>query len=257
MTEPAALRAHGVCATLGGVRVLEQISVEAQFGSVLAILGPNGAGKTTLLRAFAGLLEHAGRVELSDVDRASLSRRELGQRLALVPQRSALSARLPVYTVVSHGRYAHRGGLARVSAQDRRAIDSAMARADVAHLAARVLPELSHGEQRRVLLARALATEARVLLLDEPTAALDIAHALALFATLRDLARDGHCIIAVLHQLDDALRFTDQALLLQGGKQIALDRTPAVVTADNVRRVYGVELVAGGALGFRLTEPSA
>jgi iron complex transport system ATP-binding protein len=250
MADEKALVARNVTVTLGNRRVLDDISLEADFGSVLAVLGPNGAGKTTLLKAAAGMLEHGGRVELCGADTARMSPRERGMRLAFVPQRSQLNARLPVYTIVSHGRYAHRGGLARLSAHDRQAIVSAMARADVTELAARELPELSHGEQRRVLLARALATEARVLLLDEPTASLDIAHALALFATLRALAQDGYCVVMVLHQLDDALRFTDRALLLQQGRLIACGSTHSVITPDHVRRVYGVQLLQNSALGF-------
>ena len=208
--------------------MLHDVTFHADYGSVLAILGPNGAGKSTLLRALAGLLAYEGAIALDGAELSGLSRREIGRRIAFVPQRTQLTSRLPVWTVVSHGRYAHRGGLAQLSARDERAIESAMLRADVAHLAAREFPQLSAGEQRRVLLARALATEARVLLLDEPTASLDIPHALSLFETLRGLAESGHCVVIVLHQLDDALRFTDRALLLQR-------RTPARVRSQRRR----------------------
>jgi iron complex transport system ATP-binding protein len=234
--------------------VVENISLAADFGTMLAILGPNGAGKTTLLRACAGLLPYEGTIALSGVDLGQLTPRELGRRMALVPQRSLLAARLPVHALVAHGRYAHRDALAQLTDRDRYAIDAAMKRADVAHLATRLLPELSYGEQRRVLLARALATEAKVLLLDEPTSALDVAHVLALFSTLRRLADDGHCVVIVLHQLDDALRFSDRALLLDRGRAVASGTAESVITVQNVLRVYGVELVPGGALGFRPAE---
>jgi iron complex transport system ATP-binding protein len=247
-----ALHARDVAVVLGGRRALDGVAFDAEFGTITALLGPNGAGKTTLLRALAGLAAHDGRIELCGTPIAELDARERSRRLAYVPQRSLLTSRLPVHTVVGHGRFAHRGGLARLSHEDRRAIDTAMARADVTHLAGREFPELSHGEQRRVLLARALATEARVLLLDEPTASLDIPHALSLLTTLRALAQDGHCIVAAVHQLDDALRFTDRALLLHEGRQAAFGPSRLVISAENVERVYGVQLVAGGALGFRL-----
>jgi iron complex transport system ATP-binding protein len=256
MADPA-LAARDVSAVLGRTRVLHDLTFHAEYGSVLAILGPNGAGKSTLLRALAGLLGYEGTIALEGAELARLSRRELGRRVAFVPQRTQLTSRLPVWTVVSHGRYAHRGGLARLDARDERAIESAMLRADVAQLSAREFPELSHGEQRRVLLARALATEARVLLLDEPTASLDIPHALSLFRTLRGLADGGHCIVIVLHQLDDALRFTDRALLLQRGRGVAFDRSAVVITPDHVRSAYGVELVERGGLGFRLSGDGA
>lgn len=255
MPSAPALSARDVAVALSGKTLLENIELEADFGSITAVLGPNGAGKTTLLKTLAGLLEHRGRVELCGKRLSLLSPRERGRALALVPQRSLLTARLTVYSAVSHGRYAHHGG--RLSSRDRQVIESAMARADVSGLAARELPELSYGEQRRVLLARALATEARVLLLDEPTASLDIAHALSLFSTLRALTNEGFCVVMVLHQLDDALRHTDRAVLLQRGRLAAIGPTAQVLTPQNVRDVYGVELVQGEALGFRLIETRA
>jgi iron complex transport system ATP-binding protein len=251
MAEPKALVARGVSVSISGKVLIDAIDFEADFHAVSAVLGPNGAGKTTLLKTLAGLIRHQGRVELRGRLVSQLSPRELARALAFVPQRSQLSARLPVYSVVSHGRYAHSTGLSRLSTQDRRAIDGAMALADVTELAARELPELSHGEQRRVLLARALATEARVLLLDEPSASLDIAHSLSLYATLRKLASDGYCVVLVLHQLDDALHFTDRSLLLRAGRMVASGATRDVLSPAHVRQVYGVELVPGGALGFR------
>src|SRR5262249_2292834 len=148
-----ALDARGVTAALGRTRVLNDVTFRAEYGAVLAILGPNGAGKSTLLRAIAGLIPYQGAIALDGAEISRLERRELGRRIAFVPQRTRLASRLPVWTVVSHGRYAHRGGLAQLSARDERAIESAMLRADVAQLAAREFPELSHGEQRRVLLA--------------------------------------------------------------------------------------------------------
>jgi iron complex transport system ATP-binding protein len=252
-----ALDARGVCAAAGKSRVLHDVTFHADYGAVLAILGPNGAGKSTLLRALAGLSPYEGSIALDGGELSALTRREIGRRIAFVPQRTQLTSRLPVWTVVSHGRYAHRGGLAQLSARDERAIESAMQRADVTHLATREFPQLSAGEQRRVLLARALATEARVLLLDEPTASLDIPHALSLFETLRVLAESGHCVVIVLHQLDDALRFTDRALLLQSGRALAFDRSAEVITPAHVRSAYGVELIEHGGLAFRLGRSGA
>jgi iron complex transport system ATP-binding protein len=159
---------------------------------------------------------------------------------------------MTVRKVVDQGRYAHRGGLAAPSATDRRAADDAMARVNVTALVDRHFPELSYGEQRRVLLARALATEAPLLLLDEPTASLDVRHVLTLHRTLRSLAVEGRAVVIVLHDLDEARLVSDRALLLDDGATVAHGATAAVVTAEHVARVYGVELVEGGALGYRL-----
>ncbi len=253
MADPGeALRARGLGVELSGRPLLHAIDLDAAYGNLTAVLGPNGAGKTTLLRALAGLLPSTGLLELDGKPVARIAPRERSQRLAFVPQRSQLNARLPVWTVVSHGRFARGTGLGKLSSVDLRAIDAALRKADIAHLAEREFPQLSHGEQRRVLLARALATEARVLLLDEPAASLDIPHALALYDTLRALCTEGCCVIAVMHQLDDALRFTDRALLLESGRQVAAGGSADVINAANVARVYGVTLVPGGALGFRL-----
>jgi iron complex transport system ATP-binding protein len=252
LAEPIALRALDVSVALGKKPVLHSVQLEARYGEIVALLGPNGAGKTTLLRALAGLLPHGGRIEIDGGELHALSRREAARRLAFVPQRTLLAARIPVEAVVSQGRYAHRGGLGRMTDADHAAIERALQRADVLALRERELPDLSYGEQRRVLLARALATEARVLLLDEPTAALDISHALQLYQTLRELAQAGHCIVLVAHQLDDALRHTDRSVLLASGRVVTAGPSADVIRSEHVERVYGVALVEAGAVGFRL-----
>jgi len=252
---PAALPvlvAAGVTVALGGHAVIDGVDLELCAGEVLALLGPNGAGKTSLLRALAGLSPFSGRIQILGLDVRSADRRQLARTVAMVPQRSLLEARLPVRTVVAQGRYAHALGFGRLRPEDGAAIERAMARADVAHLADRILPELSHGEQRRVHLARALCTEARVLLLDEPTAALDLPHALALLATLRELAAAGHAVVLVVHQLDEALRAADSCVLLDRGRVVARGPSASIVYGEHVQRVYGVEVVPGGGLGFRL-----
>ncbi|MDD9934975.1 MAG: ABC transporter ATP-binding protein [Myxococcales bacterium] len=248
------LKAADVSVVRGGRTVLTRVSLEVAAGSITAILGPNGAGKSTLLRAAAGLLPYSGRVELLGHDSETLEARERARQLAFVPQRSQLSARMTSAAVVAQGRYPHRGGLGRLTASDHAAVERAMERVQVQELAERLFPELSYGEQRRVLLARALATEARVLLLDEPTASLDIPHVLSLRGTLRSLADDGHAIAVVLHDLEDARRCTDHALLLDRGEAIANGTTDEVITAEHVARVYGVTLIENDALGFRLED---
>jgi iron complex transport system ATP-binding protein len=234
--------------------VLRDVSFDASYGAMTAVLGPNGAGKTTLLKAMMGLVPYTGTIEIAGTELGALGHRQRAERLAYVPQRSALDAPLRVETVVGHGRYAHARGFVSV-AEERRAIERALAATDTVELAERSYLDLSDGEQRRVLVARALATGARVLLLDEPTATLDIGHALALFALLGRLARDGMCVIIVLHDLNDALAFTDRAVLLDRGLVVTQGPTAEVVAEQPIRAVYGLELSTAPRLCFRLPAP--
>jgi iron complex transport system ATP-binding protein len=231
--------------------VLEDVEFQTDAGSVLAILGPNGAGKTTLLEALAGFLPFRGEVLLDGQSIRDLPRMERARRLAYVPQISKLSAPMRVRDVVMQGRFAHHDTLRGPSQTDREAVQIAMNTADVARLADRPFTQISYGERRRVLLARALAVGARVILLDEPSASLDIGQAMNLFATLRKLAEAGHSIVAVLHQLDEALHYADRALLLANGRCIANGPVSEVVAREPVRHVYGVELVPAGGVGYR------
>ncbi|MBW2161569.1 MAG: ABC transporter ATP-binding protein [Deltaproteobacteria bacterium] len=162
------LRARGMSVTLGGRTVLHDVSLEAKPGEVLALLGPNGAGKSTLLKAVAGLLPYEGRVEIDDLDVASLSPRAIAKRISYVPQRSLLRSALSVEEVVALGRYVHGGSFGGMSKNDRAAIDHALETAHADVLRDRIFTQLSVGEQQRVLLARALASDAPILLLDEP-----------------------------------------------------------------------------------------
>ncbi len=238
-----------------GRRVLDAVSFEATAGEVGCILGPNGAGKSTLLAAIAGLVPIAsGTVRFEGVALGAMTPRERARCVAYVPQQTELRSSLSVETVVSHGRYAHTGGLGRPGPKDLAAIERSMARTDVAGLRGRRFDRLSTGEQRRVLIARALATQAPAILLDEPTAALDVRHALELLALLGALARDGLAVVAVLHGLDAARRHAARATLLDRGRLVAAGPTAEVIDAERVRAVYGVELLEGAALGFRLEE---
>ncbi len=246
------IRARGVRVRRGAREVLRGVDLDARAGEVTSVLGPNGAGKSTLLRALAGLLPCEGEIEVGGAALLGLSPRARAQTIAYVPQRTQLQSALPVAAVVAQGRYAHTGGLGRPGGADRRAIASALARTGLEALADRAFDRLSTGEQRRVLLARALATGAPTLLLDEPTEALDVGHSLALHALLRSLAEDGRTVVAVLHGLDDARRHTDRAILLQDGAVVAAGPSDEVVSAAPVREVYGVTLREREGLAFAL-----
>ncbi|MEY4508104.1 MAG: hypothetical protein RLZZ450_226 [Pseudomonadota bacterium] len=252
MTDVVAV--HGLTVQLGKRPVLHDISLSAQFGEVLAVVGPNGAGKSTLLKALAGLLPYEGRVELEGTELQSLPVSQRARRVSFVPQHSSLRSALSVRDVVRQGRYVHRPALAHERDEDRKVVEAALVDTDVVALAERSFTDLSTGEQKRVLLARALCTEARLLLLDEPTASLDIEHALRLFVLLRALATRGCAVVLVLHQLEHALSFADRTLLLQRGTVLALGETSEVLTADNVRALHGVVMLPASAPGFVLPE---
>jgi len=244
------LRARGLSVTLGGRTVLRDVELQAHPGEVLALLGPNGAGKSTLLKALVGLLPYEGRVEIAETDVAALSPRNRARRISYVPQRSLLRSALSVEEVVALGRYVHGGSFGGMSKTDKEAIDHALLTAHADALRNRIFTQLSVGEQQRVLLARALASDAPILLLDEPTAALDVGEGMAVLRLIRTLAARKHTLIVVLHDLADALSTTDRALLLKDGCVVEQGDTREVVSAEPIRAVYGVKLIENARIGF-------
>jgi iron complex transport system ATP-binding protein len=244
------LRARGLSVTLGGRTVLRDVELEAHPGEVLALLGPNGAGKSTLLKALAGLLPYEGSVKIAATDVAALSPRNRARRISYVPQRSLLRSALSVEEVVALGRYVHGGSFGGMSKSDQEAIDHALMTAHADALRDRIFTQLSVGEQQRVLLARALASDAPILLLDEPTAALDVGEAMAVLRLIRTLAARKHTLVVVLHDLADALSTTDRALLLKDGCVVEQGDTREVISAEPIRAVYGVKLIENARIGF-------
>ena len=254
MSDLSALEVRELRVRLGAREVLKGISLRADFGRVTAILGPNGAGKSTLLRALAGIVDGRGEILLNGIPARTIEARERAKQVSFVPQQSLLRVAMTVRTVVALGRYAHRDGLSRLSSADESAIHEALVETDSLQLAERPFTELSSGEQKRVMIARALATGARTLLLDEPTASLDVEHALRLFVLLRALSAQGRCIVVVLHHLDEALNFSDEVALIKAGELLAHGAARDIITPVQVRTLYGVDMVYGGGLGFRLPE---
>ena len=239
----AQLRAEQLSVSIDGTPILAPLDVQLRSGEVLAVIGPNGAGKSTLLRALLGLVPHAGRVLINDRDTSNWDAATMARQLAWVPQSSAITAPVSVRTIVGQGRFAHRSAWSlRLGTSDHSAITEALAASDCTHLAERDFTSLSGGEQQRVLLARALATGADFLLLDEPTAHLDPAHTLAVLRIVRSLAEAGRGVLIALHQLEHALRFADRVLLLCCGQTICDDVPEAVITPERIAEVFGVSL---------------
>lgn len=227
----------------GGRReVLRGVDLALEPGELVALLGTNGSGKTTLLRCLAGTLAPSGGQVLFDGRPVAGWRRDaLARRVAVLPQQLDLPGGFRVAELVAMGRAPHARRLFGSTAEDERAIERALRDADATELADRWLEELSGGERQRLLVAMALAQEPDLLLLDEPTLHLDLAHQLALLGAIRRL-RDqrGLTVLAVLHDLNLAAAFAPRVTILDGGR-VAADGPPAeVLTPELVRRVFGV-----------------
>ena len=226
---------------------LEGVSLAIGRGKVAALLGPNGAGKSTLLRVAAGLLvPAAGTVRVAGKDVGGMERRAAAREMAFVPQTEAAAAGFSVREVVAMGRAPHQSGWMRERAEDRAAIDEAIARCDLGAVEGRAVETLSGGEQRRVAVARALAARPRVLLLDEPGAFLDVRHRLEQSDLLVDLARRDHlaCIVS-MHDLDAAARIADHVVLLRDGRVVAAGPPGDVMTGALLRATFDADVDVG------------
>ena len=224
---------------------LGPISLTVGRGECWAVVGPNGAGKSTLLRLMTGLHRpHRGDIRVLGEPLASMSSRERARRIAFLPQRLPADIDLSARDVVLLGRFPHRSLGLFESAEDSRVTDQAMAMTETLGFADRPLATLSGGEAQRVHLAAALAQEPHVLLLDEPTASLDLQHQLAVFGILRERAcRDGLAVVVVTHDVNLAGQFCTHVLLLDDGKPIAVGPPDEVLTPSLLEPVYHVGLV--------------
>jgi len=241
-TETTALEAETLDFAFGHRGVLREVSLSLHAGELVALLGANGAGKSTLLRLLAGFLTpDAGLVRVMGEPLSNLSRRQIAHRLAYVPQQFGVDPAFSVREMVAMGRWAHLGRLSALAAADEKAIDDAIALADLGELADRRFDTLSGGERQRVLFARALAQGSPVLLLDEPTASLDLLHAHQLMTHVRSNARAGLAILVAVHDITLAARFADRVLVLSGGHVIASGPPREVLTSELFARAFGVD----------------
>ncbi len=226
------------------VFALDGVSLRAAAGRVTAVVGPNGSGKSTLVRALLRRVPlTSGAIRIGDAPLASFDARAFARQVAVVPQREEVQMPLPVRDFVALGRHVHLGAFTPLGAHDRGAIDDALARAGMSHLASRRTDTLSGGEWQRVRIARALAQEAPIVVLDEPTTFLDIAHEMAVFELLDALAIDGRTILLVSHQLNLVARFASHIVLLSAGQVAASGNASEVMRGDVLERVYEWPLV--------------
>ncbi len=259
-TAPAPLlEARGIEVEIGGKSVLDGVSIEVGAGEIVGLVGPNGAGKSTLLRAATGLLPlRNGRIRVGGDALDALARRELARRVAVVQQLPEAPSTLRVRQLALLGRHPHLGLFARESARDLSIVEGALRQAGCLELAGRTLGTLSGGERRRAFIARALAQQTPLLLLDEPTANLDAGAQHDVLELVSELAGRGTGVLLVVHDLTLAIAYCDRLALLDRGRVVAEGAPAEVITSEIVRRVYGesVSVVAHPLTGTPLVLPA-
>jgi iron complex transport system ATP-binding protein len=222
--------------------VLRDVSFELQPGQIVALLGANGAGKTTLIRAINGSVPpESGEILLDKKPIDTLSRREIAKKIAVVAQENETKFPLTVLEFVLSGRFVHGGAFGWETELDIRLAENVLTECDLADFRDRFMNELSGGERQRVVLARALAVESEILLLDEPTANIDLAHQGSMFRLVRKRCRETDCsAVVITHDLNLAAEFADRIMLLKDGAVFGQGEPADVLTASNIQAVFAV-----------------
>lgn len=243
-----ALKVEGVDFSYYDGLVLRDVSLELKAGELASLIGPNGSGKTTLVRVMSGLLSpKRGRVWLDGRDIRAFGRRQIARRIAVVPQELAMPFAFTAYEMVMLGRTSHVRPLLGASPRDRQVVQEKMELTETLSLAERPFPELSEGERQRVIVAMALAQEPKILLLDEPTAHLDINHQMRILELIKGLNRqEGLTVLATMHDLNLASLYFDRLILLSGGRIVAEGSPAEVLRGENIQRVFGAEVEIQG-----------
>ena len=250
------LEARNISVAVKARRLVSDCSVHLSAGELVGLIGPNGAGKSTLLKAIMGFrARDAGEVEIGGRPAASIPHRERARLLAFLPQERRVEWLLPAQDVVMLGRYPHQTGFGGATRADHAAVERSLEAVDGKSVADRPICVLSGGELTRILLARALAVEAPLLMVDEPITALDPYHQLHVMEILQRLAHEGRGVLAVIHDLSLAARFMDRIILMHEGRIIG-DGAPAnVLTDDLLADVYGIDVVRGAQDGQGFLSP--
>tara|TARA_B100000686_G_scaffold321662_1_gene374588 strand:+ start:1679 stop:2485 length:807 start_codon:yes stop_codon:yes gene_type:complete len=234
---------RGVEVCFDEFQVLQGVELEVPSGSWVTVVGPNGAGKSTLLRSIAGALSFTGLVELKGIAIESLNRRELAQTVALVPQEPVIPSGIRVIDYVLLGRTAHLSFFQVETGNDLEVVDASLSALDARHLADRTVDTLSGGERQRVVIARALAQDSPILLLDEPTTALDMGHQQETLELIDRLRADRNLtVLATMHDLTLAGQYADRIVMLVAGKVVADGFASEVLTAEAVAHHYGARV---------------
>lgn len=233
-----------VC-SYGAARILDGLTFTFDRGSFTGIIGPNGSGKSTLLRAISRVLQPAGgAVLLDDRDLYGLNAREVAKKMAVVPQETTVNFSFTVEEVVMMGRSPHLGRFQGEGKKDYELVNRVMELTNTLHLARRPITAVSGGERQRVIVAKALAQDPEIILLDEPTSHLDINHQVEILNLLRRLNREEHVtVVVVFHDLNLAAQYCDSLLLMQKGRIYVMGKPEKVLTADNIKEVYGTSVL--------------
>lgn len=239
-----ALSIEGIECRYTSVKILEDVTFQVKSGDFIGVLGPNGAGKTTLLKTISGILKpRSGVVYIDNKDVNQLKVKEIAKTIAVVPQDSQSAFNFSVMDIVLMGRNPHMGRFQLESPRDIQVALNSMKLAGIDRLADRSLDEMSGGERRMVLIARALAQEPRILLLDEPTLHLDVNNQITMMELLHSLCRrNGLLIVAVLHDFNLAARYCDKLILIGGSKIQAVGKPEEALTKENIATVFGVQV---------------
>ncbi len=248
------LCARGISFAYNDHRVLDGISFTLDAGEVLGLVGPNGSGKTTLIRCLDRILTPEGEIHLDGRDMLSMSRPEIARVVAYVPQNSGALSSATVFETVLMGRRPHLRWS--VSEEDKQKVSDALSLLGISAFASRRIDRLSGGERQRVLVARAIAQDARILLLDEPTSALDIRNRIEVMALLFQLAGErGLAVVAAIHDLNLAARYCHRLLILKDGRVLGQGEPSSLLTPGMVRAAYGIEAAVKDEVGVPYVVP--
>ncbi len=254
----AILDVNNLRAGYGDGAVIKDIDFSLKQGEFVCILGPNGSGKSTLIKALQGLIQDvSGKIKVAGADLFSLKRREIALRIAFVPQMFDLAFEFNVQEVVSMGRYAHQARLAGLSASDKRIIGEVLDMVEVSHLQDKKMAHLSGGERQRVLIARALAQDAPLLFLDEPSSHLDINYGVEIFRILERLQKEkGKTILSAEHNINLVIPYSQKLIFLKDGRIHSQGPPADLITRENIKQVFNADVDIRENLHSKLPEIS-